>query len=182
MTPHTAQRAKMTAARKSAAAGVAITLLTTEVTQFIRSWKVASIREELQPTPKINSWELPDQTLKCTSRLQPDPRIFDKNVTFASALKSDLPTPVSKCSSLQSAYQETKTAQQHQSPEQPKINFEAITCLLQQSLKEVMLSLSLLNSYSTITSTPFRNKPYKHNIYKYTTKYCNQLNCPLASL
>jgi len=37
MAPHTAQPAKMTATRKSAATAVAITLLTTEVAQFIRS-------------------------------------------------------------------------------------------------------------------------------------------------
>jgi len=50
-----------------------LTQLTTEVAQFIRSWKVASIREEQLPAPKINSWQLPDQTLKSSSRLQPDP-------------------------------------------------------------------------------------------------------------
>jgi len=69
--PHTAQRAKMTATRKSAATAVAITVLTTEVAQFIRSWKVASIREELLPAPKINSWLLLDcsQILNRTQKL-----------------------------------------------------------------------------------------------------------------
>jgi len=37
MTPHTAQRAKMTATRKSESTAVANTLLTIEVAQFISS-------------------------------------------------------------------------------------------------------------------------------------------------
>jgi len=37
MTPHTAQRAKMSATRKSAATAVTIKLLTIEAAQFIRS-------------------------------------------------------------------------------------------------------------------------------------------------
>jgi len=57
-------------------------------------------------------------------------------VTFASALKLGLPTPDSKSSFLQSAYQEPNTAQHNQSPEQAKSYFEAMICSLQQSLSE----------------------------------------------
>lgn len=80
----------------------------------------------------------PEVFFSTAARSSLGPINSDKTVTYASALKSGLATPASKSSFLQSAYHEQNTAQQHQSPEQPQNNFEALICSLQQSLTEFM--------------------------------------------
>jgi len=85
----------------------------------------------------IASRSNPEVFFSTAARSPLGPINSDKNVTYGSALKSGRATPASKGSFLQSAYQEPNTAQQHQFPEQPKSNFVAMICSLQQILTEL---------------------------------------------